>query len=388
MALPRYGAGSLGEVLPSAVAMLTPHRVPRSAEFAEFDNTAALPEGDRVCVLLVDGLGALGLADRKADALVLASLASGTYPGHHVTSGVAVAGFPSTTGASLASLGTGLPPSQHGLVAYRVLIPERGELMSLLAWDKHVDPIVWQPHPTIFERLGALGVDTAHVASPDFAESGLTRAAFRGARYVRSFTPGEIVANTIEELRNDTALVVSYYPDLDKTGHIRGSATPAWRDQLAIVDRLVERLVAQLPPRTTLVITGDHGMVDVPLSGRIDLDADPELLRGVHLLGGEARARHVYAEPGAAADVLAAWRERLAGEAWVVSKEQAIEDNWFGPAMPATVASRLGDVVAAALPHTALVAGVQEAHQSRLIGMHGSLSAMEQSVPLIAVCRD
>ena len=55
-------------------------------------------------------------------------------------------------------------------------------------------------------------------------------------------------------------------------------------------------------------------MVDVPMAGRIDLDADPELLRGVRLLGGEARARHVYAEPGAAVDVLAAWRERLAGE--------------------------------------------------------------------------
>ena len=100
MALPHYGAGSLGEVLPSAVAALTPHRVPRTAAFTEFDNTAGLPPSDRVCVLLIDGLGALGLADRAADAPVLAALAGGDYPGFVVDSGVALAGFPSTTGAS------------------------------------------------------------------------------------------------------------------------------------------------------------------------------------------------------------------------------------------------------------------------------------------------
>ena len=76
-----------------------------------------------------------------------------------------------------------------------------------------------------------------------------------------------------------------------------------------------EQLAAALPRGCVLHVTADHGMVDVPAADRIDADAVPELRHGVSLLGGEARARHVYAQPGAAADVLAAWTETLARRA-------------------------------------------------------------------------
>jgi hypothetical protein len=260
--------------------------------------------------------------------------------------------------------------------------------MSLLQWDDAVDPAIWQPHPTIFERLAEAGIATAHVASPDFANSGLTRSAFRGARYLGALTPGELIATSAEALREaDARIVFSYYPDLDKTGHGHGVDSAAWRHQLAVVDRMVERLIAELPPGTTLVITADHGMVDIEPHEKLDLDSAPELTNGVALLGGEARARHLYTKPGAAADVLAAWQHQLADQAWVVSREQAIDQNWFGPAMRADVVARVGDVVAAARAHAALVATSAEPRQSALRGMHGSLTPAEQLVPLVTVQR-
>jgi len=129
-----------------------------------------------------------------------------------------------------------------------------------------------------------------------------------------------------------------------------------------------------------LHITADHGMVDVAPHDRIDVDEIPELRAGVALLGGEPRARHVYAETGAAPDVLAAWREVLGARAWVASREEAVSAGWFGE-VAGQMAARIGDVVAAPAGPWAVVATRTEPRESALIGMHGSLTTADQLVP-------
>jgi hypothetical protein len=148
------------------------------------------------------------------------------------------------------------------------------------------------------------------------------------------------------------------------------------------VDKLAEQLASALPNDTVLYITADHGMVDVSPSHRIDVDTTSELRKGVALLGGEPRARHVYAEPGAAGDVLATWRDVLGDHAWVVARDEAISAGWFGPVAP-QMTGRIGDVVAAAAGGTGIVATHAEPHESALVGMHGSLTTAEQLVPLL-----
>jgi hypothetical protein len=174
-----------------------------------------------------------------------------------------------------------------------------------------------------------------------------------------------------------------YTGDLDATGHRWGCTSPAWRFQLAYVDRLAEQLASVLPADTVLYVTADHGMVDVPASERIDADAVPELRDGVELLAGEGRARHVYAEPGAAAYVLGRWQATLGDSAWVVSREEAVEQGWFGSVAP-RAAARIGDVVAAMRGRSAVVATQAEPRESALVGMHGSLTPDEQRVPLLS----
>jgi hypothetical protein len=133
-----------------------------------------------------------------------------------------------------------------------------------------------------------------------------------------------------------------------------------------------------------MYVTADHGLVVVPVQDRTDADAVPGLRDGVALLGGDARARHVYAEPGAAADVLAAWREVLGHRAWVAGRDEAIAEGWFGPVDP-RVLPRIGDVVAAATGTSGIVATQAEPRESVLIGMHGSLTIAEQAIPLLTL---
>lgn len=376
---PRYGSASLADVLPAALAGLG---VPGP------DPGLSLPPADRVCLFLVDGLGWEALRAHPGAAPFLTSLLPTSKGG---TGRPITAGFPATTATSLASVGTGLPPSAHGLAGYTVLDPATGELMNQLRWEPWTDPRAWQPYPTVFQRAQAAGVETSLVSAPHFEHTPLTQIALSGGSYFGRLDAGERMDTAARRLAAaPRTLVYTYHSELDSTGHRSGLSSDAWRDELRYVDGLAQRLAEQLPPGSVLYVTADHGMVDVPVSGeaRFDFDTDWELRAGVSRLGGEGRARHVYALPGAAADVYAVWREVLAGQAWVVTRDEAIELGWFGPpgaGVESRVHDRIGDVVAAMTGSAAVVATVTEPNESALVGMHGSVTPAEQLVPLLEV---
>ena len=324
-------------------------------------------------MLLVDGLGALSLA--AAGSGIAPTLMA--LPGSTVTVGV-----PSTTVTSLACLGTGQPPGAHGMVGYTFRLQGHG-LLNALRWAKDVEPLDVQPQGTILEEAAWAGVSVSHVGPPEFEGSGLTLATLRGATYRPAATWGERVATVVEALaEGPRSLVLGYVSDLDATGHRRGVASEHWAAQLTLLDGFVRVLLDRLPAGAVLVVTGDHGMVDVDLDIAADVENDPALADGVALLGGEPRFRHVYAQRGAASDVLAAWREWLGDRAWVASRDEAIEHGWFGE-VSASVRSRLGDVLAASRGRGLVLAGSGAPHERRLPGQHGSLTEAEMLVPLL-----
>ncbi|MEV2251961.1 nucleotide pyrophosphatase/phosphodiesterase family protein [Streptomyces sp. NPDC050147] len=377
--LPEYGVGSLADLLPTLVA----HQGVEG--FAPV--IPELAPADRNCVFLIDGLGWEQLRAHPDEAPFLTSLLSSSRGG---TGRPITAGFPATTATSLASVGTGLPPASHGLPGYTVRNPATGELMNQLRWNPWTDPRKWQPYPTVFQQAHAAGVHTAQVSSPTFENTPLTKVALSGGSFRGRLSGEDRMDLAAEQLgAGDRSLVYTYYAEVDGKGHRFGVDSDAWRGQLMYVDRLVQRLAEQLPPRSALYVTADHGMLDIPFDerSRIDFDEDWELRAGVALLGGEGRARHVYAVPGAENDVLTVWREVLGEQFWVASRDEAIAAGWFGPpgAVEERVYGRIGDVVAAAHDDVAIIASEKEPKESALVGMHGSMTPVEQLVPLIEV---
>ncbi len=366
--VPDYGEGTLPDLATSLLASLGVDDAP---------NPLGLVAARRACLLIVDGLGWELLRAHQAAAPFLSEL---TNSGRALT-----AGFPATTVTSLTSLGTGLPPGRHGMLGYQIAVPGRDRLLNGLRWDEQVDPVSWQPAPTIYQRAAAADIAAYRVAARGLEKTGFSLAAMRGATYRPADTLGALVAQASWALAaSDRALVTVYHADLDGTGHVFGSQSEAWSYQLAHVDKLAEQLASSLPSRTALYVTADHGMVDAGPDDRIDVDLVPGLREGVALLGGEPRARHVYAVPGAASDVLATWQAVLGSRAWVASRDEAIEAGWFGPVDERYVA-RIGDVVAAPVGSWALVATKAEPLESSLAGMHGSLTPSDQFVPLLSV---
>jgi Type I phosphodiesterase / nucleotide pyrophosphatase len=361
----------LADVVPSVLAAMG---------VAGFEPRIGLPEpAAGACVLLIDGLGAELLDAHAEDAPVLAGLRGRTL---HV-------GFPSTTAAGLAAVGTGRSSGGHGMVGYSFRLPDVG-IFNALRWRPHPwgddlravsVPEEVQPLPTTFERAASAGIAVSVVSGAEFTGSGLTRAVLRGGRYVGVHGLGDLAAEVRATLAGG-GFCYGYHADLDLLGHLYGPGSPAWRMQLRQVDRLVESVVDDLPAGGLLAVVADHGMVAVDSAGTVDLDGAASLLDGVAAIGGEPRARHVYVRDGAAAAVLAAWRESLVDHAWVVSRDEAIAAGWFGP-VDDRVRPRIGDVVAAAKGRAVMVRRTVEPAESALIGHHGPLTSAEQRVPLL-----
>ncbi len=337
--------------------------------------SATLPRAESVVLVLVDGLGAISLRAHAGHARALTAGMAKKDVAHSV--------FPSTTAAALTSILTGAWPGMHGLVGYRVLDPERDVLVNqLTGWESEgLDPTTWQAAPTIFERAGAEGRSAFAVGVAAYAGSGFTRATLRGADFVAAQTPAERVeaAYDLAE-RHPGSLVYCYLPEADKAGHRYGVDSAHWVAALEEIDAALSRRV---PPGVGVLVTSDHGMLDVPEHRQIVLEA--EHLGGVRHIGGEPRMLHVYVEPDADASAVAdRWGRDLDGVADVGTRDQAIASGLFGPEVTGAARSRIGDVLVVARGNGAVYDGTAVDQRGRgMIGQHGGLTPEERQVPLL-----
>jgi predicted AlkP superfamily pyrophosphatase or phosphodiesterase len=249
-----------------------------------------------VGVLLVDGLGyhALPVAAKRSP--VLADILAGRLAGASVRP--ITTGFPSTTPTSVVSLGTGAAPGAHGLVGFFLNIPGTDTVLNHIQWGDEPDPLRWQPLGTQFDRAARAGIFARVVGRPEFRGTGLTSAAYRGAEFVESTDVDSLAARMLEGMSRRPSIVYGYLPDVDKAGHRYGNNSPQWMDAAADVDRLLTLLIDGLTPGSALVLTADHGQLDIPADRRFDLDVDQRLRAGVRVVAGEPRVRYLHTCPG------------------------------------------------------------------------------------------
>jgi len=364
--LPDYGGACIASVIPALGAQATgdgavPSWLPAPVRSAR-----------QVVLLVLDGLGWQQLQGAASFAPTLASGAGGP-----ITSVV-----PTTTATALTSIATGRPPAQHGVVGYRIVLGADGsrEIMNVLRWQtgrgdarQRFPASTLQPWPA-FHRRGVPAVTRA-----EFAQTGFTAAHLSGARLVGWRVPSTMVTEVRTLLHAGTPFVYVYYDGLDKVAHEFGLGEH-YRAELQATDRLVGDLVDALPPGGALLVTSDHGQVEVGMSVRLP---GRDLMDAASLLSGEGRFRWLHARPGAADDLLKAAEEAHGDEAWVRTRQQMIDEGWFGGPLDVPVADRLGDVALVAHAPVAFL-DPADTGETRLLARHGSLTEAEMLVPLLA----
>ncbi|MDN4482128.1 alkaline phosphatase family protein [Demequina lignilytica] len=373
LSLPDLGGRELGAVLPAALAALgAPGIVP--GRDAEADRARlGVPHADHVVVVLLDGLGHHQLDARRGHAPFLRT----------TESGVISAGFPTTTATSLAMFGTGRAAGATGMTGYTAHNPATGAAANLVSWDGAGDPETWQREPSLLRLAAEADITVTTLGKRRFAGSGLTRAALSGGEFVGADPLAQRVDEAIARARRP-GLTYLYWGEIDAAGHQHGWQSDPWVAALEEADQELRRLRARLPRRAAMVVTADHGMVDVTGAPRWDLGNEPALARGIRLVAGEPRALHLHLEDAGAADAVAArWSDVLDGHGVPMTRDQAVGAGLFGAVAP-HVEPRIGDVVVAMAGRATVVdSRTQSAQALGLIGVHGSLTEDELRVPLL-----
>lgn len=332
-----------------------------------------LPTVRHAVVLLVDGLGSVALDAHRGYARRLLAA-----PRADVIQSV----FPSTTASALASLTTGVLPGVHGLIGYLGFDSGGDRVINqLTGWGGDLDPGSWQRVPTLFELAASDGIPAFAVGPGRYRTSGFTAAVLRGADY----RAGDSIAARLAEVRrihsdHERSLTYVYAPELDVVAHAKGIASDAWAAALEEVDAAVGTFAAALGPNTGLLVTGDHGGLDIARDDQIIVA--PELLEEVRHVSGEPRCLALHLEPGAdAAAVLARWQAAEGGRAWIATRDEAIAAGFYGTVDP-DVVPRIGDIIVAARKRIAYYLDANDRGRA-MVGQHGSLTPEETHIPLL-----
>ncbi|HEU4841507.1 MAG TPA: alkaline phosphatase family protein [Ilumatobacteraceae bacterium] len=329
---------------------------------------APVASADQVVLLVLDGLGWEQLQEHRA---LMPTL--GALTGQSITT---VA--PTTTATALSSIATGLSPAEHGLLGYRMMLS--GEVLNVLRWTSTGGDRRRAHPPRDVQPFAAfLGHDVPVVSPAELETSAFTEGHLRGSRPVGYRAISAIPVEVGRQLRAGERFVYAYYGGVDKTAHERGFGD-FYEAELRYADRLVGDLLDVLPPGAVLLVTADHGQVQV---GDNVIIPDRALLDMVAQQSGEGRFRWWHARHGSVDDLAKAAAERYEDVAWVVTREQVIDEHWFGPSIAAPMAARLGDV--ALVPHAPVTFfDPADSGPFELVCRHGSLTSAEVLVPLLA----
>lgn len=360
--VPDYGGANLRGIVP---ALLGPA-----------DWSTGLPawmpdpvrEAHQVVLLVLDGLGWDQFQDRLDLVPTLASLSGGPI------SSVA----PTTTATALSSIATGLTPGEHGLVGYRMVLG--GEVLNVLRWSADGADRRRSLPPAEIQRYPAFLGERVPVVSPaELTGSAFTAAHLRGGTQVGWRAPSSMPIEIRRQLAAGERFVYAYYAGIDKIAHERG-LDEFYDAELRAADRLVADILGALPAGVALLVTADHGQVEV---GDNIVHPSKDLLAMVAMQSGEGRFRWYHARRGAAAELRAAAADELGDTGWVRTRDELLDEGWFGPAVAPPVARRLGDV--AAIAHAPVsYHDPDDTGPFELICRHGSMTPAEVYVPLIA----
>lgn len=334
--------------------------------------------GERVAVVLLDAFGEAFLMRHREHPLV-----------QRLEVALLRSQFPSTTTAHVTTMHFGTGVQEHGLYEWNVLEPSLDAIICPLRFNPagsevegalagRLDPRVLWPGPTFYETLGGPSV----VLQPDaIVDSTFTRLATRGARQL-GFPTLEAGVSMLAELlahQTDVRYAFLYWDAIDRVGHEHGPSSAEFHAAAhAALDCLWDGL-RQRRRDVTILITADHGQVDVDPT-RVDYldDLWPELptLLSQPRPAGSSRDAFLHVGADHCEQAIAELSARLQDRAQVVSATELFDR--MGPRLQ----ERLGNV--AVLPASGRQVWLRQAaaNEQWFRGQHGGRDTDEMSTYL------
>lgn len=318
-------------------------------------------EYKNVVVILLDGMGVSIVKRHLGD--------SGFFGRNTVCSYSSV--FPPTTVAATTAIDSGLYPNQSGWLGWTGYFDEIDRNV-IYFWnidddtgERLTENAAWTyvPYESIRDRISRTGV-AAHYLAP-FAEP-----------FPKDY--GSFCGRIEEICRNEgRQFIYAYWDEPDTSMHRTGVGGENITEMLLDIEKRTEELAGNLE-RTLLIITADHGHIDINNKCLTDYpDICKCLLRMPSI---ETRALNFFVKDGMEREFEQAFGQSFGGDFILLSGEQVLSEKLFGPGNNhPRLEKMLGDYIGAAVSNTA-VYNTPNKHK----GCHAGLTDEEMIIPLIA----
>jgi predicted AlkP superfamily pyrophosphatase or phosphodiesterase len=283
------------------------------------------------------------------------------------------------------NLSLALRPGQHPFIGYQVFDRIQGKVMNLLSgMNEEQGSELRSGFDTADELAGRANVAFTFIGPAAYETSGFTASFLPSASYAAAQSVADRFNHAAKRLAvKGREVIYLYVPELDQIAHANGWQHLSWASQLEEIDALAKNLASHLLHNHALVLTADHGVIDVDISQHIYLEEIFECDEIV-AVAGDTRALYLYLKAEAhLEEIQIGLQTALAKRAVAVTPKQ-LRDEGYWPEF-SDLASRFEpDLVVLATTKVALYHRDFAKPQSlKMIAHHGSVSAEELVVPLI-----
>jgi hypothetical protein len=378
---PSYAGRSIVNLMASIVSASGGE--PQYAELEGIDSQR-LASAQHIVLLVIDGLGFE----------FLQSCPAGHVLRQHLKRSMTTV-FPPTTATAITTFLTGLAPRQHGLTGWFTYFKELGAVVTVLPFTTRLGSVQLERlgvsahmlfgHVPVFNSMArtSFSVAPSRIAHSEFNRSHTGNAELRPYNSLPEFFW------TIESVVKQTkgqSFTYAYWPEFDHLSHLNGVNSEAVKHHLAELDAGIDGLLHEISGTDTLlVVTADHGFVDIPPDQIVRVSDHPELRDALRVpLCGEPRTAYAYVSPARSRSFVDYVQSELSGSASCVESEVLIERGFFGPGTDhPRLRDRIGDFALLMRDGYAIQDTLPGEEPPALIGMHGGSSSAELEVPLI-----
>jgi len=384
--LPNYEDGSLVNLMSSII-----HHFDGSSQYKPLkDLPLSQLEGvDNIVLILLDGLG-YNFFTRNAKLL--------DYPIMEHLKAKLTSVFPSTTAAAMTTIYSGVAPKNHGCLAWFTYLKEVGSISTIpplkrrgsndYITNKALKANDILQIQSIFEKIPS--IDSYFVISENLKDTPYDSVVSKGAKDVIGFSdfPDSMnqIMNILRGNEGSKKFILHYWDGIDSKSHLDGTekAIPHFKEILEEIVQLSQK-TKTLDSKTVIIITADHGLIDIPKDHIIRLKDHPKLEETLILpLCGESRAAFCF--------VRAPYREQF--ESYVVKElkefcimfkmQDLIDKEMFGlyDAHP-RFRYRVPDYLLLMRENYMIKDKMLKEVRIRMKAVHGGLSEEELYVPLI-----
>ena len=353
--------------------------------------TDLIGPADHIVFVIVDGLG-LNVVDADHGADFLAA---------HVVAELMTV-FPSSTPTVLTSYATGRWPASHGVPSWYLYLNEIDAIATIIHYSRRGDdkdlgrlgltPDQAYPTPSLASKMAwsTFAVVPEKIADTPFSLfcRGYPQSYGRYG-YERLEDAAEAVLKRLREARGPSFTNL-YIPHVDSASHGYGIGHDATRQVIASVNSLLEQVSAHLPPNAAIVVSADHGLIDVAANAH-EIEPDDELVGYLeHEPWGTSPSVMLQVRENRAVEFDARFRERFGEDFYLLPTDEALELELFGPGPVSPVTRRrMGNYLALSAGSSAIhynYHGTRE-RGPRKVADHGGLTPDEMIVPLVVARR-